>query len=105
MFLQILQKKHENLERDLVVLGEHVCSLDAKAVELSNHHSQHAQLIQIKQKEINQAWNALVSKVVLFFYSTLLIFYFFYYIFCLCDLVVGTIQRFSLHRKLHYQSV
>ncbi|XP_076800089.1 spectrin alpha chain, non-erythrocytic 1-like isoform X2 [Clavelina lepadiformis] len=60
--VQALQRKHEGLERDLVVLGERVHGLNADATTLSTQHPDQDEPIQNKQTEINQAWNDLVAK-------------------------------------------
>ena len=51
------------MERDLAALGEHVCSLDGKATQLSEQYPDQAEAIKAKQSQINQAWNDLVKKV------------------------------------------
>ncbi|XP_071033294.1 spectrin alpha chain [Parasteatoda tepidariorum] len=60
--VQTLQRKHEGLERDLAALGDRIRSLDDTASRLMQTHPDSAELIYIKQKEINEEWTQLTAK-------------------------------------------
>uniref|UniRef100_A0A0K2TMK4 Spectrin alpha chain n=1 Tax=Lepeophtheirus salmonis TaxID=72036 RepID=A0A0K2TMK4_LEPSM len=60
--VQALQRKHEGLERDLAALGDKIRRLDEGATKLMTTHSESAEVIQEKKKEIYEEWTQLIAK-------------------------------------------
>lgn len=61
--VQILQRKHEGIERDLAALDDKVTTLSTEANRLAAiHQADHAQQIKAKQIEISQSWESLTGK-------------------------------------------
>jgi spectrin alpha len=61
--VQLLQRTHENVERDLAALEDKVATLGAEADRLAGvQQPEHAQQIQAKRAEILQSWEGLTFK-------------------------------------------
>ena len=61
--VQLLQRTHENIERDLAALEDKVATLSTEADRLAGtHQAEHSQQIQAKRAEILQSWESLTGK-------------------------------------------
>ncbi|XP_032452714.1 spectrin alpha chain isoform X2 [Nasonia vitripennis] len=61
--VQLLQRTHENIERDLAALEDKVATLSTEADRLAGiHQAEHSQQIQSKRAEILQSWESLTAK-------------------------------------------
>ncbi|XP_063713105.1 spectrin alpha chain-like isoform X2 [Symsagittifera roscoffensis] len=60
--VQALSRKHEAFQKDLVPLEESVKNLDDRHTKLIDTHPDQTDEIQEKQKEVNEAWEALKNK-------------------------------------------
>lgn len=61
--VQLLQRTHENVERDLAALEDKVATLSSEADRLAGiHQPEHAQQIRSKRAEILQSWEGLTAK-------------------------------------------
>ena len=61
--VQALQRKHEGLERELVVLEDKVGKLGEEALRLQSKHSASADRIAAKQADIVGLWEGIKRKV------------------------------------------
>ena len=62
--VQALMRKHEGLERDLAALEDKIKSIDESANKLATIHTDSAEVIFEKRKEINEEWSLLQTKAV-----------------------------------------
>ncbi|XP_058795855.1 spectrin alpha chain [Phymastichus coffea] len=61
--VQLLQRTHENVERDLAALEDKVATLSGEADRLASiHQPEHSQQIQAKRQEILQSWESLTAR-------------------------------------------
>ncbi|XP_014210997.1 spectrin alpha chain isoform X2 [Copidosoma floridanum] len=61
--VQLLQRTHENVERDLAALEDKVATLSSEADRLAGiHQPEHSQQIQSKRAEILQSWEGLTAR-------------------------------------------